>query len=94
MASSSHATRSPMAVSLTRMTVVGLMNLPLLRALALPLGLSASSIEEEPELDDASLWLYLGVAFALVVLGGIFAGLTIAYAICSAVSASAMLTVL
>ena len=78
MATSSHVSRSPMAVSLTRMLVVGLMNLPLLRALALPLGLSTSFVEEEPEVDDASLWLYLGIAFALVVLGGIFAGLTIA----------------
>lgn len=28
--------------------------------------------------DDASLWLYLGVAVILVLLGGAFAGLTIA----------------
>jgi metal transporter CNNM len=28
---------------------------------------------------DASLWLYLGIALALVFGGGIFAGLTIAY---------------
>jgi metal transporter CNNM len=28
--------------------------------------------------DDPSLWLYLGVAAALVLLGGAFAGLTIA----------------
>lgn len=29
--------------------------------------------------DDPSLWLYLGTAVGLVVMGGIFAGLTIAY---------------
>lgn len=37
--------------------------------------------QDEPEAkpaDDASLWLYLGVAAALVLLGGAFAGLTIA----------------
>lgn len=28
--------------------------------------------------DDPGLWLYLGVAVALVLLGGVFAGLTIA----------------
>lgn len=30
--------------------------------------------------DDPSLWAYLGTAVALVLLGGAFAGLTIAYA--------------
>lgn len=30
---------------------------------------------------DASLWINLGVAIALVLLGGIFAGLTIAYVV-------------
>lgn len=29
--------------------------------------------------DDPSMWVYLGTAVALVVLGGAFAGLTIAY---------------
>jgi len=76
--SSNAATRSPMAVSLTELVVVGLMNLPLLRALALPLGLSATVTKEEPDVDDASLWIYLSIALALVLLGGIFAGLTIA----------------
>ena len=28
--------------------------------------------------DDAGLWIYLGVAIALVLAGGVFAGLTIA----------------
>jgi metal transporter CNNM len=36
--------------------------------------------EPEPKpADDPSLWLYLGTAVGLVVMGGIFAGLTIAY---------------
>ena len=35
--------------------------------------------EDVPKpVNDASLWLYLGVAAALVLLGGAFAGLTIA----------------
>jgi hypothetical protein len=36
--------------------------------------------DNEPKVaDDPSLWAYLGVAAALVLLGGAFAGLTIAY---------------
>lgn len=33
---------------------------------------------EEPDAEDPSLWLYLTVAAVLVLLGGAFAGLTIA----------------
>ena len=33
---------------------------------------------DTPDADDASLWLYLGFAAVLVLLGGAFAGLTIA----------------
>jgi metal transporter CNNM len=75
--------RNPAAVSLANVLIVGLINLPRLRALALPLGLSppnaSAKPEEPPSPDDASLWLYLSRALALVLLGGIFAGLTIAY---------------
>ena len=65
--------------SLGHLLVLGLMNFPLLRALALPL--SARSEEHEPEgksPEDPTLWIYLAVAFGLVIGGGIFAGLTIA----------------
>jgi metal transporter CNNM len=47
-----------------------------------PVGLPSISILEKDELkpaDDPSLWLYLGTAAILVILGGAFAGLTIAY---------------
>lgn len=50
---------------------------------ALPLGgvVSALADEELPKSPaDASLWLYLGIAVGLVLAGGVFAGLTIAYA--------------
>lgn len=41
--------------------------------------LGLSSEEDAPkDADDASLWLYLSVAAVLVLLGGAFAGLTIA----------------
>jgi metal transporter CNNM len=37
-----------------------------------------SHIRDDPDAEDASLWLYLGFAALLVLLGGAFAGLTIA----------------
>lgn len=59
------------------------MNLPLLRGLAFPLGqhsnLRTAGEDEGASPDDPSLWLYLSIAMALVLLGGVFAGLTIAY---------------
>ncbi|TVY30497.1 Protein MAM3 [Lachnellula hyalina] len=63
--------------------VLALMNLPLLRALALPFASSAAVTivargEDGKDPEDASLWLYLGIAMVLVLLGGLFAGLTIA----------------
>lgn len=49
---------------------------------AAPLGITSlfSTLEEDEgkAAGDPSLWLYLGVAAALVLLGGAFAGLTIA----------------
>jgi metal transporter CNNM len=50
-------------------------------AKALPLGglVHALADEELPKSpEDASLWVYLGIAVALVLAGGVFAGLTIA----------------
>lgn len=40
--------------------------------------LSHPHVHEDPDAEDASLWLYLGIAAVLVLLGGAFAGLTIA----------------
>ena len=42
--------------------------------------LKGDDLPKDP--DDASLWVYLGTAIALVLLGGAFAGLTIAYVPC------------
>jgi metal transporter CNNM len=40
-----------------------------------------SDVPDEPRSpEDAQLWIYLSVALLLVLLGGAFAGLTIAYA--------------
>lgn len=55
---------------------------PLARALPLGGVVSALADEELPKSPaDASLWLYLGIAVGLVLAGGVFAGLTIAYAL-------------
>lgn len=58
--------------------IFSLMNLPLLRAVVLPLNSRYTVLEEGGNPEDGSLWLYLGIALTLVVLGGVFAGLTIA----------------
>lgn len=76
---SSRPTARGATASLGNVLVLGLMNLPLLRALALPLSSNVKATEEEgASPDDPALWIYLSVAMALVLLGGIFAGLTIA----------------
>lgn len=53
-------------------------------AAALPLDPASIGLLKDEDLPkvpkDASLWAYLGTAIALVLLGGAFAGLTIAYA--------------
>jgi len=52
---------------------------PMVKALPLPFaGLTHALAEEAHPNNDASLVLYLGIAIALVLAGGVFAGLTIA----------------
>ena len=52
---------------------------PMVKAIPLPLGTIVHALaEEDLPKKDASLILYLGVALALVLGGGVFAGLTIA----------------
>lgn len=53
--------------------------LPLLRATPLDYGYHAAEDQETPKpASDPTLWIYLAVAVVLVLLGGVFAGLTIA----------------
>jgi metal transporter CNNM len=53
---------------------------PMVKALPLAGVVSALHDDDLPKsTQDASLWLYLGIAVALVLAGGVFAGLTIAY---------------
>jgi metal transporter CNNM len=52
---------------------------PMVKAIPLPFGGFVSALhEEEHPKADASLVLYLAIAIALVLAGGVFAGLTIA----------------
>ncbi|KJX99762.1 DUF21 and CBS domain-containing protein [Zymoseptoria brevis] len=65
----------PAILALARLLFV-----PLVSAAPIFSALSAADDDEDAPKDasDPNLWLYLGVAIALVLLGGIFAGLTIA----------------
>lgn len=55
---------------------------PAVKAIPLPFTTFLHALDEDlpKSPDDASLWVYLGVALVLVLGGGVFAGLTIAYA--------------
>lgn len=48
------------------------------RTVAAPLRELKEHIHDDPDPEDVNLWLYLGLAGVLVLLGGAFAGLTIA----------------
>lgn len=66
-------------LSMAKLVMLGF--LPLLRAAPqLRAPLNAFAEDEEPPMspDKPTLWIYLAVAVALVLLGGAFAGLTIA----------------
>lgn len=62
--------------SLSRIWIYVLAQLPLLAAA--PLHSKLVRAQEENEEDPMLLWIYLSTAVALVLLGGAFAGLTIA----------------
>ncbi|KAF1850124.1 DUF21-domain-containing protein [Cucurbitaria berberidis CBS 394.84] len=69
--------------SRVNMLLIGLFHAfaPLVKALPMPFaGVVHAFVDEDlpKSPNDASLWLYLGVAIALVLAGGVFAGLTIA----------------
>lgn len=70
----------PTLLGVAKLIVLSLGQLPF--AHAAPIGISTLLRIQEEEggktAGDPSLWLYLGVAAALVLLGGAFAGLTIA----------------
>ena len=75
-----HRTSVPAALSLAKILVLGVTRLPLLRAAPASLRevVTVDGGEEPKSASDPGLWLYLTFAVILVLLGGIFAGLTIA----------------
>ena len=71
----------PAIISAVKLLLIGIAGLPLLRAAPTKhASFSAMDDAEEPPMSPAAptLWIYLAVAVALVLLGGAFAGLTIA----------------
>ena len=80
-ASNQYLTRRPLVLGLSKVLFLSLGQIPAVRAVPVHLSqfLSASAGEPDPKApDDPSLWIYLAVAATLVLLGGAFAGLTIA----------------
>ncbi|RAH67235.1 putative DUF21 and CBS domain protein (Mam3) [Aspergillus aculeatinus CBS 121060] len=65
----------PLVLGLAKLLTLACVNLPLISAA--PTYVIHSEVDPKPP-SDPSLWLYLGVAAALVLSGGAFAGLTIA----------------
>ena len=79
-ASSNYVTARPVILSTAKLLVVGILNLPLLRAAPTKWAPSNAFTMEDEALpaESSALWVYLAVAMGLVILGGAFAGLTIA----------------
>lgn len=79
--SSNRLILSPAVLSVVKLAVIGLIHTPLSYAAPI-LSQAAVSVAGHNHSEDGgenvNLWLYLGVAAALVLLGGAFAGLTIA----------------
>lgn len=72
--------RRPMILGLSKVLFLALSQIPIVRAVPVQLSslLHARDDPDPKPADDPSLWIYLSVAAALVLLGGAFAGLTIA----------------
>ena len=79
-AANRYVSNRPLILGLSKILFVALAQTPL--AHAAPLFLTSfAHVQKEPEgkdPEDPGLWLYLGFAAFLVLLGGAFAGLTIA----------------
>jgi metal transporter CNNM len=71
-----HTSTRPAVLGLAKILVLGLGQLSITSAA--PVKTFLRITEEEPSPDEPSLWIYLTTALLLVLLGGAFAGLTIA----------------
>ena len=73
------ASRQPMLLSITKLIFLAISNLPFLRAGPIPRSVRLfEDVDEGKEPEDPAMWMYLAIAMALVLLGGAFAGLTLA----------------
>lgn len=72
--------RRPAILGLAKVLLLAIAQLPFVRAAPFhaSANLFASTKDEGKSPEDPNLWLYLGIAAILVLLGGAFAGLTIA----------------
>lgn len=76
-----YLSRRPLVLGLSKILFLALGSTPAVRAVPVHLTERLYHASEDPDPkapDDPSLWIYLAVAAALVLLGGAFAGLTIA----------------
>lgn len=80
MASNKYLAQRPLVLGIAKILALSLAQLPFVRAAPFTISdfIHVREKDEPKSTEDASLWLYLGVAAALVLLGGAFAGLTIA----------------
>jgi metal transporter CNNM len=80
MESNQYLSRRPLVLGLAKILAISVSQLSFVQAA--PFGIADFIYKKDEDApkssDDASLWLYLGVAAMLVLLGGAFAGLTIA----------------
>jgi metal transporter CNNM len=78
--SNPYLARRPAVLAIAKLLFLALTQLPAVRALPhhVPFLYPSLKKPDGKPTADPSLWLYLGVAAALVLLGGAFAGLTIA----------------
>ena len=75
--SNGYSSTRPAILGLAKILILGLGQLSMTSAA--PIKRLLHVTEEEPSRDEPSLWIYLSTALILVLLGGAFAGLTIAY---------------
>jgi metal transporter CNNM len=84
-ATRSRAAANGSSLRTARLAFIGLFHAfaPMVTALPMPLGDAVKPFKDADEdlpkdSNDPQLWLFLGIAVALVLAGGVFAGLTIA----------------
>lgn len=79
-AQNQYLTRRPLVLGLAKVLFIAISQVPVVKAVPLHLTslLHEYKKEPEPDAEDPSLWINLTFAAVLVLLGGAFAGLTIA----------------